>query len=146
MAAFVLFATAFIVSSTWQIVAALFFLGGVGGGGEARAAGRAVASAPCAAAIRELEAAIDRARVRAAAAHDEAEAGRLFNDALDADDARAADGTASGGARLASRCDGPDRDFSAAALRLRSAAEAAARREAAEIGRVQGDVDAVLPR
>ena len=127
LAVFVVLAAAFILSSTWQIMAAVF------GISDARAA-ESSNDAPCVAAIHDLEKALDRARVQAAAAHDEDEAARTFNAAL----------APSIGADLDARC-ARNEDFHAAALRLRSTSEAAVRRLAREVGRVQSDVDRVLP-
>ena len=127
LAVFVVLATAFVVSSTWQIMAAVF------GISDARA-GESSDDAQCVAAIHDLEKALDRARVQAATAHDEDGAARTFNAALDP--------TVS--ADLDARCT-RNEDFRAAALRLRSASEAGVRRLAREVGRVQSDVDRVLP-
>jgi hypothetical protein len=124
---FVVLATAFVVSSTWQIMAGVF------GIADARA-GESPNAAPCVAAIHDLETALDRARTQSAAAHDEDEAARAFNAALDP----ALD------AALDARC-ARNEDFHAAALRLRSASEVAVRRLAREVGRVQSDVDRLLP-
>ena len=124
---FVVLATAFVVSSTWQIMAGVF------GITDARA-GEPASAAPCVAAIHDLEKALDRARVQAAAAHDEDEAARTFNAALDP----------ALGAALDARC-ARNEDFHAAALRLRSASEAGVRRLARDVGRVQSDIDRVLP-
>jgi hypothetical protein len=124
---FVVLATAFVVSSTWQIMAGVF------GIANARA-GETTPAAPCVAAIRDLETALDRARTQAAAAHDEDDAARTFNAAIDP----------SLGTTLDARC-ARDEDLHAAALRLRSASEVAVRKLAREIGRVQSDVDRLLP-
>jgi hypothetical protein len=153
MAIFVTFAAAFIVSSTWQIVRSLFFP-------VASTAGTAgaIVSDRCAAALRDLEGAVDTALARAAIARNDADAGRVFDTVLAASWSPASLDTTCGASEASGARTGEsgtpsgattavaDMEAYAAALRLRSAAESASRRLAVNVGQARRDLEAFLPR
>ncbi|MBS2016129.1 MAG: hypothetical protein JST00_24825 [Deltaproteobacteria bacterium] len=134
-ASFLAVAGAFIVSSTVQIAVAVFQDGGERGA----MTGPAVPPA-CAAGVRELATAVDRASAAASAARDAAEATRQYRAARSPewDDPRRNE--------LLSACQGDPRGVEAAAAvaRLDRAAEGAAGREGEALGSVRRAVDSFI--
>lgn len=134
-AAYVALAAAFVISSTVQIARSVFDDAPAGGGGPVPAA--------CAAGVRELEIAIDRALTAASSERDPAEAAKRYREARrpEWDEARQRE--------LVRPCEGDARgtEAVAAVTRLDRAAEGAAgarAREMAELEPVRRTVDSFI--
>jgi hypothetical protein len=132
--AFVLFVTAFVAVSAFEII-----VPAVRGPG-ALSGGRAVlANGPCAEALDELTRAVDVAAARALTARAGGEALEVFEQALRPSWDRAPE--------VVAMCEGEPRgsDAYAAVLRLRRAQEVFVQRQVAEIAPLRRDVSAYLP-
>jgi hypothetical protein len=126
-------AIAFIIASTWQVAAALFFQA------HAPTGQRTDADEACNAALQKLASALDRASERAAHAPDEAQANVLFEQSITPEwnDSGAAERTCSASPR--------GRDAWSSLLRLRRALEGRSQKDAREIGPVRRDFETRLP-
>jgi hypothetical protein len=125
---FMLITTGFVLASIAQVAGAVFAGDRVHG----------VASAGCAAALREHASALDRALAAAAPAADLKEAERLYQDAL------GAHAGTNDGDPVACASDPVGADAMAALARLRRATESAVRRQSSALGPVRREVDSFI--
>ncbi len=126
-------AIAFIVASTWQVAAALFFQA------PAPAGQRTESDEACNAALQKLAGALDRASDRAGRATDEAQANVLFEQST------TPEWNDSGAAERLCASSPRGRDAWSSLLRLRRALEGRSQKDAREIGPVRRDFETRLP-
>jgi len=130
------FASVFVAMCTWEIVAGVF---GIGAAALPTPGPGALAPEGCAADIRVLRAALDRALAASVTATDDATALATYRRALSPE----WDGEKSTEGRCASEPRGTD--AFAALLRLRLAQEASLRRQIVEMAPIRRDLAAYLP-
>ncbi len=135
--AFITFATVFVLSTTYQVMGALF---SIGARARPESGARALVRGDCTSSLRALSGAVDRAVGAAARDLDESVAAADFRAALEPE-------WGEGEERAQRECAGvPGGDDAyAAVLRLRRAGEGLTRRQVVELGTLRRDVSAYLP-